>query len=144
MLAWLADAQLDDQHLVYDPKYDGIRAIVEIGANGVVRLWSRLGNEKTKQFPEIAAALQRWARRRKEPLVLDGEIVALDDKGEPTGFQNLQGRIHLGGGGGREAIHARREGSGVGSSLSGRRGLRPAGNNKRPIPRGARQRRPDP
>ena len=32
---------------------------------------------------------------RKEPLVLDGEIVALDAKGEPTGFQKLQGRIHL-------------------------------------------------
>src|SRR5438105_8051839 len=127
MLASLADAPLDDPHLVYEPKYDGIRAIVEIGANGVVRLWSRLGNEKTKQFPEIAAALQKWARRRKEPLVLDGEIVALDDKGEPTGFQNLQGRIHLGGGGGRESIHARRERSEVGSSLSGRRPPDPSG-----------------
>ena len=28
-------------------------------------------------------------------LVLDGEIVALDAKGEPTGFQQLQGRIHV-------------------------------------------------
>src|SRR4029079_12474098 len=27
--------------------------------------------------------------------VLDGEIVALNDKGEPAGFQQLQGRIHL-------------------------------------------------
>jgi bifunctional non-homologous end joining protein LigD len=60
-----------------------------------VHLWSRLGNEKTRQFPEIAAALARWAAKRKEPLVLDGEIVALDPKGEPTGFQQLQGRIHL-------------------------------------------------
>src|SRR5207249_9583150 len=127
MLASLTDAPLEDPHLVYEPKYDGIRAIAEIAPKGPVRLWSRLGNEKTKQFPEIAAALQKWARRRKEPLVLDGEIVALDDKGEPTGFQNLQGRIHLGGGGGRESIHARREGSGVGSSLSGRRGPRSGG-----------------
>src|SRR4029077_19348356 len=55
----------------------------------------RLGNEKTRQFPEIAAALGQWARKRAEPLVLDGEIVALDAKGEPTGFQQLQGRIHL-------------------------------------------------
>jgi bifunctional non-homologous end joining protein LigD len=95
MLASLADAPLDDPQLVYEPKYDGIRAIVEIGPNGDVRLWSRLGNEKTQQFPEITAALQRWARRRKEPLVLDGEIVALDGNGEPAGFQQLQGRIHL-------------------------------------------------
>src|SRR5205823_6915339 len=95
MLASLADAPLDDPQLVYEPKYDGIRAIAEIAPKGPVRLWSRLGNEKTNQFPEIAAALAKWARNRKEPLVLDGEIVALDDKGEPTGFQNLQGRIHL-------------------------------------------------
>jgi bifunctional non-homologous end joining protein LigD len=97
MLASLADAPLDDPQLVYEPKYDGIRAIAEIAANGDVRLWSRLGNEKTHQFPEIAAALARWARARKETLVLDGEIVALDANGDPTGFQQLQGRIHLAG-----------------------------------------------
>jgi bifunctional non-homologous end joining protein LigD len=95
MLASLADAPLDDPQLVYEPKYDGIRAIVEIAPKGGVRLWSRLGNEKTEQFPEITAALKRWARARKEPLVLDGEIVALDAQGEPAGFQQLQGRIHL-------------------------------------------------
>src|SRR5262249_42451468 len=53
--------------------------------------------EKTRQCREIAGALQKWARTRREPLVLDGEIVALDENGDPTGFQNLQGRIHLGG-----------------------------------------------
>src|SRR5882724_334406 len=95
MLASLADAPLDDPNLVYEPKYDGIRAIVEIAPRGAVHLWSRLGNEKTRQFPEIAAALQAWARGRTQPLVLDGEIVALDAKGEPAGFQQLQGRIHL-------------------------------------------------
>ena len=98
MLASLVDAPLDDSRLVYEPKYDGIRAIAEIAPKGkTVRLWSRLGNEKTRQFPEVAAALGEWARRRTEPLVLDGEIVALDPRGDPTGFQNLQGRIHLGG-----------------------------------------------
>jgi len=93
MLASLADAPLEDPALVYEPKYDGIRAIVEIG--GGVHLWSRLGNEKTAQFPEIVAALTAWARKRKAPLVLDGEIVALDADGNSSGFQNLQGRIHL-------------------------------------------------
>src|SRR5436190_3936263 len=95
MFASLADAPLDDPQLVYEPKYDGIRAIAEVGASQPVRLWSRLGNEKTRQFPEIVAALQKWARRLKEPVILDGEIVALDGQGEPTGFQHLQGRIHL-------------------------------------------------
>jgi bifunctional non-homologous end joining protein LigD len=90
MLASLADAPLDDPNLVYEPKYDGIRAIVEIAPKGAIRLWSRLGNEKTQQFPAIVSALERWAKRRREPLVLDGEIVALDAKGQPAGFQNLQ------------------------------------------------------
>jgi bifunctional non-homologous end joining protein LigD len=45
--------------------------------------------------PRIAAALDRWRTRRVEtPLVLDGEVVALDQAGQPTGFQKLQGRIH--------------------------------------------------
>src|SRR6185436_8538822 len=97
MLASLSGAPLDDPQLVYEPKYDGIRAIAEIEPNGPVRLWSRLGNEKTAQFPEIATALRKWSQRLQAPVVLDGEIVALDGNGEPIGFQNLQGRIHLGG-----------------------------------------------
>lgn len=115
MLASLTDASLNDPQLVYEPKYDGIRAIVEIGgrepggrvsvpssaetrpphARPRVRLWSRLGNEKTRQFPEIAAALEQWSATRTAPLVLDGEIVALDAHGTPAGFQQLQGRMHL-------------------------------------------------
>src|SRR6266849_5923312 len=95
MLASLEDAPLDDPQLVYEPKYDGIRAIAEIVPHGQVRLWSRLGNEKTRQFPELVAALEKWSRRLKQPAVIDGEIVALDSNDEPTGFQHLQGRIHL-------------------------------------------------
>src|SRR5688572_28584138 len=95
MLASVGGAPLDNPQLVYEPKYDGIRAIAEIPVGGQVRLWSRLGNEKTTQFPEITAALTRWAKSLKEPAVLDGEIVALDGDGRPTGFQHLQGRIHL-------------------------------------------------
>ena len=98
MLATLAEAPLVDAALVYEPKYDGIRAVADVDAGGrSVHLWSRLGNEKTSQFPEIVAALAAWAKRRREPVVLDGEIVALDGSGDPIGFQNLQGRIHLGG-----------------------------------------------
>ncbi len=97
MLASLGDAPLDDPRLVYEPKYDGIRAIAEVTPSGDVHLWSRLGNEKTRQFPEIASALAKFAGRLKKPLVLDGEIVALTPDGKPAGFQRLQGRIHLSG-----------------------------------------------
>ena len=95
MLASLVDAPLNDPAFVYEPKYDGIRAIAEIAPRGgAVHLWSRNGNDKTSQFPEVADAFRAWSKRLKEPLVLDGEIVALDAKGQPAGFQHLQGRIH--------------------------------------------------
>ena len=46
MLASLDEAPLADPSFVYEPKYDGIRAIAEIGAGGrSVQLWSRLGND---------------------------------------------------------------------------------------------------
>jgi bifunctional non-homologous end joining protein LigD len=96
MLATLADPPLASPGLLYEPKYDGIRAIAEVEPirSGVtVRLWSRLGNEKTSQFPSVVRALQALAPDRR--LVLDGEIVALDARGRPTGFQRLQSRIHL-------------------------------------------------
>jgi len=89
---------LEDPARVYEPKYDGIRAIVLIEPatpQARVRFWSRLGNEKTAQFPELATALGRWGRRFAAPVVLDGEIVALDAQGRPAGFQRLQGRIHV-------------------------------------------------
>ena len=97
MLAVLGDVPLDEAAYLYEPKYDGIRALVGIepGRGGGVTLWSRLGNEKTSQFPEIVRALRAVARKVRRPLIVDGEIVALDAKGEPAGFQQLQGRIHL-------------------------------------------------
>ena len=98
MLATLATPPLTGAGLVYEPKYDGIRAIAEVdpkGAGTGVRIWSRLGNDKTSQFPSIAKALAALGRTAGKPLVIDGEIVALDSEGRPSGFQRLQGRIHL-------------------------------------------------
>ncbi len=98
MLAVLGDLPLDQSAYAYEPKYDGIRALVGIlpGRQGPdVTLWSRLGNEKTSQFPEIAEALRAFGTRQRRALILDGELVALDKQGNPAGFQQLQGRIHL-------------------------------------------------
>jgi bifunctional non-homologous end joining protein LigD len=98
MLASLDAAPLADPRFAYEPKYDGIRALAMVragGGPGAVRLWSRLGNDKTGQFPEIVRALASFARKLKADVLLDGEIVALDQHGEPAGFQRLQGRIHL-------------------------------------------------
>jgi bifunctional non-homologous end joining protein LigD len=100
MLATLpaSDPPLVDPLLVYEPKYDGIRAIALVEPEkpyAKARFWSRLGNEKTTQFPELVAALGVWGRRLEAPVVLDGEIVALDADNRPAGFQRLQGRIHV-------------------------------------------------
>ena len=64
-------------------------------AGADVAIASRLGNDKTAQFPELVHALSRWGARRAGPALLDGEIVALDADGQPTGFQRIQDRIHL-------------------------------------------------
>lgn len=118
MLATLASPPLNDPRLVYERKYDGIRAIVEIApaaakaANARVRIASRLGNDKTAQFPEVVAALDAWARANpaaagEGALILDGEIVALDEAGEALGFQRIQDRIHLTGSADVERVAAR-------------------------------------
>jgi bifunctional non-homologous end joining protein LigD len=109
MLASLAEPPIAQKGLVYEPKYDGIRAIVELSPSAPsalrsassapsvtsARIYSRNGNDKTRQFPEIARALDSMARRLKAPVVLDGEIVAIDAERKPLGFQHIQGRIHL-------------------------------------------------
>ena len=101
---------LTNKAYVYEPKVDGIRAIVEVlprlredaspGKLGkrpapAVRFWSRNGNEKTAQFPDIVDAVATWLKKIKSPIVLDGEIVALDEEMRPASFQRLQHRIHV-------------------------------------------------
>src|ERR1051325_4896797 len=110
MLATLPSSppSLKDPKYVYEPKVDGIRAIVEVlpapppeassrrgGSPPSVRFWSRNGNEKTAQFPDIVAEISTWLKKIKAPLVIDGEIVALDEELRPAGFQRLQHRIHV-------------------------------------------------
>ncbi len=98
MLAVLAEPPLTGVGLVYEPKYDGIRAIALVEpATPVpaVHLWSRQGNDKTAQFADVAGALAEWGRGFPGPVVLDGEIVALDAGGRPAGFQQLQRRMHI-------------------------------------------------
>jgi bifunctional non-homologous end joining protein LigD len=99
MLATVGDTPgLQQKGLVYEPKYDGIRALVLLARSGKAvkaRLWSRNGNEKTTQFPEVVRTLESAMAGLKQPLVLDGEVVALDERGRPAGFQRLQGRMHL-------------------------------------------------
>jgi len=100
MLASLDSPPSAQPGMVYEPKYDGIRALIDLHPpNGKtpasIAIYSRNGREKSKQFPGIVAALEALAGRLDGPLLVDGEIVAVDETGRPLGFQHIQGRIHL-------------------------------------------------
>jgi bifunctional non-homologous end joining protein LigD len=75
-----------------EPKWDGVRVVADVTARSA-RLWTRNGNDKAAQFPEIVDALIALAGAHG-PFVLDGEIVALDARGRALRFQALQGRVH--------------------------------------------------
>jgi len=84
----------------YEVKWDGMRAVVDV-RDGRVRLQTANGKDATPSFPELdglAAALGCDA-------VLDGEIVAFDERGRPS-FGRLQQRMHVGD---RRAAAARAE-----------------------------------
>lgn len=90
MTASLADKPFSKEGWVFEPKMDGIRAIAFI-RNGEVTLKSRNDLDLTEQFPAIVESLKTY----RGNFVLDGEIVALNEKGRPS-FQHLQqrGRAH--------------------------------------------------
>ncbi|HET7459374.1 MAG TPA: DNA ligase D [Gemmatimonadaceae bacterium] len=79
----------------FEPKYDGIRVLAFATARRSA-LVTRNGKDKALQFPEIVRALSALATSRGHPVVLDGEIVALDGpNGRPARFQQLQSRMHV-------------------------------------------------
>lgn len=98
VLASQGEVPLTSARLVYEPKYDGIRVLAVVTPahpTPTVALYSRNGNDKAAQFPEIVKALRGLASALPGPTVLDGELVALDARGEPASFTRLQGRMHL-------------------------------------------------
>ena len=71
---------------VYEPKWDGFRAIVTV-EGGDVTLTSRNGNDLTERFIDVARAAKLGIR--SADAVLDGEICALDERGRSR-FSLLQ------------------------------------------------------
>jgi bifunctional non-homologous end joining protein LigD len=76
---------------VYEVKWDGMRLLVEVGADGNVQAWSSNGREATATFPELAALGPALA---PVECTLDGEIVAFAEGGRPS-FGQLQQRMHV-------------------------------------------------
>ncbi|HEV7659454.1 MAG TPA: DNA ligase D [Allosphingosinicella sp.] len=90
--ATLVDSVPAGSAWLHEMKYDGYRCLIAL-AGGKARIYTRTGLDWTDKFPEIAEAA---AAIQCDTALLDGEIVALDDKGN-TGFSALQQAISEGG-----------------------------------------------
>jgi bifunctional non-homologous end joining protein LigD len=84
MLASVSDHPFDNDDWLFEIKWDGYRAVTE-WKNGKLKLYSRNGLSFINKYPIVAQALTAL----KHDVVLDGEIVVMDDKGQPS-FQKLQ------------------------------------------------------
>ena len=87
-LGQLPPADLDDQY-GYEVKWDGVRAVAYLGRDGWF-LVSRNDHDMSAAYPELAPPNGLAGAG----LVLDGEVVAFDDKGKPS-FAALQPRMHV-------------------------------------------------
>ena len=89
MLATAGQLPEDDAGWGYEFKWDGVRAVAAV-RNGALTLFSRKGTEITVRYPEVARLPAALAGH---DAIVDGEIVAMDDRGRPD-FGALQNRMH--------------------------------------------------
>ena len=76
--------------LTVEAKYDGERIQAHRNKEGKVSLFSRRLDNITNQFPDLVEHLNK-AIKEKE-FILEGEVIAIDKKGEPLPFQVLMQR----------------------------------------------------
>jgi bifunctional non-homologous end joining protein LigD len=99
MLATLTEELPTQGKWIYEPKLDGVRALIYV-AGSVVRIYSRNRKPLNDAYPELVEALGPAVRGNA---VLDGEIVAFDAASGLTSFSRLQQRMQL-----RDPLRARR------------------------------------
>jgi bifunctional non-homologous end joining protein LigD len=87
MLATLIDEPFDNPAWVFETKWDGFRLVASIKDRHVT-LCSRSGLIVSDNYKPIAKALEKF----RKDAVIDGELVALDDKGISR-FQLLQNAL---------------------------------------------------
>jgi bifunctional non-homologous end joining protein LigD len=73
---------------VHEVKWDGVRALTEV-VDGQLRMTSRNENAITIAWPELATS-----PLGERDLLVDGEIIALNERGLPD-FRTLQERMHV-------------------------------------------------
>lgn len=92
---------LGESGWIYELKLDGVRILADKRKDRV-SLGYRKMRDATDSYPEIADAV---AKLGEERVVLDGEVVAFDEKGRPD-FQRLGTRIQTRGHGARRAAQS--------------------------------------
>jgi bifunctional non-homologous end joining protein LigD len=86
-LATLVDAVPTGSGWIHEYKYDGYRLLIATG-DGAATAWTRKGKDWSDKF----RALVRAAAKLPPGCLIDGEAVALNDKGKPD-FQLLQSTL---------------------------------------------------
>ncbi len=88
MLATKADHVPPGDSWLHEVKWDGVRILLDTTSGGS-RMYSRNGNDVTPAWPELSRS-----PLGERDLLLDGEVIALNDRGLPD-FRVLQHRMHL-------------------------------------------------
>jgi bifunctional non-homologous end joining protein LigD len=88
MLATLVAAPFDDPDWSFEIKWDGFRVETVIDGSNV-RLWTRKQQDAARYFGPFLEP-PTWIAAKQA--IVDGEVIALDDRGEPD-FALLQARI---------------------------------------------------
>ena len=74
---------------VFQPKYDGMRAILSTSSREKPALYSRSGKDVSERFGGLVVAAQKSVKGNH---ILDGEIVAVSDEGSILSFSDLMAR----------------------------------------------------
>jgi len=86
----VTDAMEEWDEAAVEWKYDGARVQLHHEPEGLTRVYSRNMEDVTDALPEVV----EFAEERIDvPAILDGEVVAIDDGGEPLPFQNVLRRF---------------------------------------------------
>jgi bifunctional non-homologous end joining protein LigD len=70
-----------DDEWAFEIKWDGMRALIAVAADGAYRVFSRHGVDHTASFPELGALASALPGR---PALIDGELVCQDATGRPS------------------------------------------------------------
>jgi len=90
-----SEADLGDDGWSFEMKWDGMRALAYVSPfDRSVRLVTRNGNDVTAAYPDLTNDLLAALAADTDTAVLDGEIVAVDQRGRPD-FGLLQTRMKL-------------------------------------------------